>query len=294
MNFIHATIKLIRPAQWAKNCFIFVPLFFAHQITNFDKLTGAIWAFVAFSLVASAIYCFNDLTDIEADKKHPKKCNRPLASGALTKGAAIGIIAVLLLAASTVVYLVNLNTEVIYLLGFYALLNVAYTLRLKHYSIVDVLIIAIGFVLRLVVGGAATGVELSHWIVLMTFLLALFMAFAKRRDDVLIYENSGVKARANIARYNVPFLNGVLSLISAVTIVCYIMYTVSDEVTARMGTKYLYLTSIFVIAGILRYMQLTQVDQKSGSPTKILYSDRFIQLVIVGWVISFALIIYVI
>lgn len=290
---IKSILTLIRPSQWAKNVFIFVPLFFSHQITDLDKLAEAFWAFVSFSLLASVIYCFNDLQDVEADRNHPRKCHRPLASGALSKNVAVVVMLVLFGVASLIVGLTLSGSAAPYILALYFLMNLAYTLRLKHYAIIDVFIIAIGFVLRLAAGGVATGVSLSHWIVLMTFLLAIFIAFAKRRDDVLIYEETGVKARRNIARYNMTFLNSVLSLISAVAIVCYIMYTVSDEVTTRFGTQYLYLTAIFVIAGVLRYAQLTQVDDKSGSPTKILYTDRFIQFVILGWILSFALIIYV-
>lgn len=180
---------------------------FAQQITNIDKLGDALGAFFAFSFVASAIYCFNDLLDIDADRMHPRKCKRPLASGAVSKSCAIVIIVVLLGLASFIVGYAHYKDMVPYLLGFYLLMNIAYTLKLKHVVIVDVLIIAVGFVLRLAVGGAATDLELSHWIILMTFLLALFMAFAKRLDDVLIYKETGVKMRANIARYNVTFLN---------------------------------------------------------------------------------------
>ncbi len=183
------------------------------------------------------------------------------------------------------------NTMVLAILLFYVLMNVAYTLWLKRYAIIDVMIISVGFVLRLMVGGAATGIELSHWIVLMTFLLALFLAFAKRRDDLLISQQTGVVVRKNVSSYNVGFLNSVMSIICAVTMMCYIMYTVSPEVIARFG-RYLYLTSIFVLAGILRYLQLTHVYEKSGSPTKILYRDRFIQAVIVAWVASFIIIVY--
>lgn len=293
MITLRAIVQLIRPKQWAKNGFVFLPLFFSSELTDPGKLLAATVAFAAFSLMASSIYCFNDLLDIEADGQHPTKCKRPLASGVLRPwqgwSLMMGLLGVSLLVACYARYQYLLTGI---LLGYFVL-NLAYTLWLKHIAIVDVLVIAVGFVLRLAAGSTAVGVSLSHWIVLMTFLLALFLAFAKRRDDVLIFEQTGIKARANITRYNVTFLNSVLSLLSAVTIVCYIMYTVSPEVVERLHSPYLYLTSLFVIAGILRYMQLTQVDLKSGSPTKILYRDRFIQLAILGWVVTFVLIIYV-
>ena len=181
----------------------------------------------------------------------------------------------------------------IYIVLIYFVLNIFYSLKLKHVAILDVIIIAIGFVLRVIEGAVIAAVPLSKWIVLMTFLLSLLLAFAKRRDDVIIFEKTGIKVRPNLSSYNLEFLNSVLSLLSAITIICYIMYTVSDEVMQRLESSYLYLTSLFVIAGILRYLQLTQVSQKSGSPTKILFRDRFIQMTVLGWVFSYFWIIYV-
>lgn len=171
-------------------------------------------------------------------------------------------------------------------------MNVAYCIKLKHLALVDVFIISIGFVLRIFVGGIVTEIELSSWIVLMTFLLALFLAFAKRRDDVVLYENTGVQPRKNVNRYNLAFMNSAVTLTSCIMVVSYIMYTVSPEVIARLHTRYLYLTVLFVFAGIFRYLQLTIVDVKSGSPTKVLLHDRFIQLSILLWILFFLIIIY--
>ena len=171
-------------------------------------------------------------------------------------------------------------------------MNIAYCIKLKQKAIVDVFLIAVGFVFRLLVGGFATGIWVSHWIILMTFLLALFLAFAKRRDDIVMFEETGVKARQNVDRYNVVFMNQAIGIVASITIVCYIMYTVSVEVIERFNSQYLYITSIFVLAGIIRYLQVTIVDVKSGSPTKVLLKDRFIQLCIVGWVITFSIILY--
>jgi 4-hydroxybenzoate polyprenyltransferase len=171
-------------------------------------------------------------------------------------------------------------------------MNIAYCVKLKQKAIVDVFIIAIGFVLRILMGGFATGIYISHWIILMTFLLALFLAFAKRRDDVVMYENTGVKARKNVDRYNLDFMNQAIGIVASVTMVCYIMYTVSEDVILRLDSHYVYVTSIFVLAGIIRYLQVTIVDVKSGSPTKVLMKDRFIQACVAGWMITFALILY--
>jgi 4-hydroxybenzoate polyprenyltransferase len=165
--------------------------------------------------------------------------------------------------------------------------------KLKQIAIVDVFIIAIGFVLRILAGGFATGIYLSHWIILMTFLLALFLAFAKRRDDVVMFEESGVMIRGNVNRYNLAFMNQVIAVVGTLTMMCYIMYTVSPETMERFQSSYIYTTSIFVLAGIIRYLQITIVDVKSGSPTKVLMKDRFLQACIIGWVLTFVVIIYV-
>ena len=175
----------------------------------------------------------------------------------------------------------------------YWLLNLAYCAHLKQYAIIDVCIVAFGFVLRLLAGGFATHIPLSKWIVLMTFLITLFMSFAKRRDDVIRMERTGEAPRKNTIRYNLTFINQAITITASVTLVCYIMYTVSPEVIQNFQTDYLYLTTIFVLVGLLRYIQLTVVDQKSGDPTKVLLKDRFTQLVVVAWLLTFLLIIYV-
>ena len=285
---------LLRPQQWLKNGFIFIPLFFDHKLTDWYCLCSAILAFFAYSFAASAIYCLNDLIDVEADRKHPKKCKRPIAAGVISKAQALLLVALCLGVAFAIASLLEdyAQWKVMGILGVYIVMNIAYCLKLKQMAIVDVFIIAVGFVLRIFVGGFATGVVLSQWIVLMTFLLALFLAFAKRRDDVVIYEDTGVLARKNVNRYNLPFMNQVIGVVSSITMVCYIMYTVDPEVIARMGSRYVYLTSVFVLAGIIRYLQLTIVDVKSGSPTKVLMKDRFVQCSIIGWIITFVLIIY--
>lgn len=285
---------LLRPQQWLKNGFIFIPLFFDHKLTDWNCLCSAILAFFAYSFAASAIYCLNDLIDVEADRKHPKKCKRPIAAGVISKVQALLLVALCLGVAFAIASMLEGNAQwkVMGILGVYIVMNIAYCLKLKQMAIVDVFIIAVGFVLRIFVGGFATGVVLSQWIVLMTFLLALFLAFAKRRDDVVIYEDTGVLARKNVNRYNLPFMNQVIGVVSSITMVCYIMYTVDPGVMERMGSRYVYITSVFVLAGIIRYLQLTIVDVKSGSPTKVLMKDRFVQCSIIGWIMTFVLIIY--
>ena len=283
-------IKLMRPHQYIKNLFIFLPLFFALKITDIQLLTSSFIAFIAFSLTASAVYILNDYRDIDDDRGHPTKRYRPLASGAINKQQGIGIMFVLLGIGFLMMSMLSLSAVAI--LGVYVVMNVLYTFWLKHIAILDVVIIAIGFVLRLFIGASVTNIELSMWIVTMTFLLALFMALAKRRDDMLIYLDTGKKMRSVIDGYNLQFLDTAMSIMASVVIVAYVIYTSSLEVITRVHSNYLYLTSLFVIIGIMRYLQIAFVFQDSGSPTKIVLKDRFMQLTIVGWIVSFGWILY--
>jgi len=282
--------KLMRVHQAIKNLFIFLPLFFAGQIIAHELLHLAFLAFVAFSLAASAVYIFNDMQDVVEDRMHPIKKNRPIAAGLISKRSAMIIMLLLAIFALSLMYSISVNAVLILLS--YMMLNVAYSLYLKKIAILDVLIIAIGFVLRLYVGSVVTAVPLSVWIVVMTFLLALFIALAKRRDDVIIYQNTGKQLRSAITAYNLKFLDASLVMIAAVTIVTYLLYTVSPEITARLTNNYLYLSTIFVISGLLRYLQITFVEQNSGSPIKLVFTDRFLQIIILLWLAFFTWVLY--
>ena len=283
-------IDLMRPSQYFKSLFIFAPLFFGLKITNLALLLKTAIAFLSFSLIASAVYVFNDYHDIEEDKIHPTKKNRPLASGSISKKAALLFMLLLLLAGLSIATL--LGRHMLSIVFVYLALNIAYTLKLKHVAIIDVFIIAAGFVLRLFIGSAVTNIELSLWIILMTFLLALFLALAKRRDDVLIFLSSGEKARKVIDGYNLDIVNLSMTIIASVTIVSYIMYTVSPEVIKKTHTDKLYLSVVFVLLGIMRYLQIAFVEKNSGSPSDILLRDRFIQLTVSGWVLTLWILIY--
>ncbi len=287
-------LKLLRLKQWLKNGFVFLPMFYSRQLIDITCIEESAWAFFAFCLISSAVYCINDIKDVEADRNHPEKRFRPIASGSISVRTAVLTTCILVAAAYIVLFLAPTASKIgcILILSLYFVLNLAYSLKLKNYSIVDVTIISLGFVLRLAMGGIACGIWLSPWIVSLTFLLSLFLAFAKRRDDVILFEKSGVVARKSIAGYNSTFINQTLAILASVTMVCYIMYTVSPEVVARLGSGYVYVTSLFVLAGILRYLQLTFVKEKSGSPTAILIGDRFIHVCVAGWALTFLLLIY--
>lgn len=283
-------INLIRPKDWAKNLFLFVPLFFAGKFFNPQILLQLVYGFICFSLVASSIYIINDYRDIEEDKKHPIKKMRPLASGEVNKTTALVLAIILFIAGFAGAWFIR--DKFMFVLGIYFVMNLCYSFGLKEISILDIFIIAIGFVLRIKAGSVIAQIGLSGWIIIMVFLLSLFMALAKRRDDVLLKLSSGNDMRKAVKGYNLDFINTALSLVCAVMIVAYFMYTTSPEIIKRLQTYHLYNTCLFVLAGIFRYLQLIYVKGDSQSPTKILYKDRFIQVTIILWIISFYLILY--
>ncbi len=261
-----------------------MPLLFSFSYSNLDNNLNTIIAFILFSIIASSIYIFNDLMDIKEDRAHPVKKYRPLASGKVSPKSAKMLI--LLLSLSSLGIALAFNAELFLVLFSYFILNIFYSIKLKHIAILDIFIIATGFVLRLFAGSVVTDISLSMWIILMTFLLAIFLALAKRRDDVLL-SLEGQETRKNIDGYNLEFVNAAMVLMAGVVIVSYIQYTISPEVLSRLNTHYLYLTSFFVILGVLRYMQITFVEQDSGSPTKVIIRDRFLKLTIAFWLLSF-------
>ena len=289
-----AYLNLIRPKQWIKNLFVMVPLFFGGALFDFKSLIAGAITFIAYSFAASSIYCFNDIHDVDDDRRHPAKCHRPVASGAVSIFQAYVLMALMiLLSMICIIFLPENKFETGGVILFYWVLNIAYCAKLKRYAIVDVCIVAFGFVLRLFAGGFASDILLSKWIVLMTFLITLFMSFAKRRDDVLRMEETGEAPRRNTIRYNLTIINQAITITASITLVCYIMYTVSPEVIENFHTDYLYLTSVFVLLGLLRYIQLAVVDKESGDPTKIILKDHFTQLIVFAWLVSFIIIIYV-
>jgi len=284
-------LELCRFHQYIKNIFIFLPLLFTPNLININTFTITLIAFGSFSLLSSAVYIFNDIYDLEYDLKHPGKKNRPLPSGKIKISSAV-ILMLLCLFLSCIGFSF-LNHNVIKFVACYLGLNIAYTLKLKHVAVLDVVIIATGFVLRLFIGSTVTGINLTLWIIVITFLLAMFLGFAKRVDDILIFNQTSQKPRKVIDGYNIEFLRSSMLMIASAVIVFYALYTISSDVTAKLGHgNNLYLTTVFVLLGILRYLQLTFVYNVSGCPTKILLKDRHIQIVIAGWLLAFSWIIH--
>lgn len=289
---LSALFKLIRVKQWVKNLFLFIPSFFAGHIFETRELFMVLLGAIAFSFVASGVYVINDYRDREVDRLHPKKKLRPLASGEVKLSTAwalmIGLITAGLLLAGSV------NIIFFFMLAGYLVLNLGYSFGLKHVPILDLFIVSVGFLIRVYSGGVIAGLEITHWLSLMILLLALFLILAKRRDDLLINgkNKNGAVIRKSTTKYNLTYINSCITLLSAVMIVAYIMYTVSPEVTERFQSDYLFITTIFVIAGIMRYLQIVFVEKNSGSPTNIFIKDKFILATVVCWIVSFYIIIY--
>lgn len=288
-NVIIEIVKLIRPHHYIKNLFVLAPIFFSGLITNEVLLNQSLIAFILFSLAASSVYILNDIMDVSEDRLHPKKKNRPIASGSVPVSIAWIILTCFVVASLVGSWYISANLT--YVLILYIVMNILYSLGMKHLSIIDVTMISMGFVLRIFAGSVIIETDPSMWIILMTFLLSFFLGLSKRRDDVLMNAN-GLKTRKNIDGYNLDFVNAAMVLMASVVIFSYISYTISDLTQERLGTDYLYLTVLFVIIGIFRYFQIIFVEENSGSPTKIMINDRFSQINIALWLITYSYIIY--
>ncbi len=284
-------LDLLRVKQWVKNGFLLLPGFFAGTILEPGILLRLILGMASFSLVASSIYIVNDLRDMHADRLHPRKCKRPIAAGLVKPSTAVAIGCVVGALGIGSAFLLDPMFGLISL-G-YGLMNLAYSLYLKRWAILDVMLISLGFLFRIHAGGALVDVPITMWLEILTFLLALFIAFGKRRDELLAAAGVGNGMRRSLQGYNLVMVNSSMSMIASVTLVAYIMYTVSPEAMERIGSPYLYYTGFFVLMGMLRYLQLALVKERTGSPTRLVLEDWPLQAVIVGWLATFAIIIYV-
>lgn len=282
-------VALLRPKQWIKNGFVAAPLFFTPDKLSTANALHVLVGVVVFCMAASAVYCLNDLRDAEGDRNHPVKRKRPIASGAVSPGAAVVLMLVLLCGATALA--VWQVASILWVVGTYFILNVAYTVKLKHVAILDVLIVAFGFVLRVEAGALIIDIRPSAWILIVTGLLALFIALAKRRDDII--RDLDANHRRSLDGYTLPFLDGSLMAVLSTLLVSYLIFTTDQAVMERLGNDQLYFTGPFVIAGVLRYLQLTIVYERSGSPTDLVYRDTGLQLSIAGWLATFIWLLYV-
>jgi 4-hydroxybenzoate polyprenyltransferase len=283
-------LQLIRIHQWMKNLFLFLPIFFGAAITNWILLCRVSLGFLAFSMIASIIYILNDYLDIEKDKMHPIKSQRPLAAGKIRPINALQIACCLSILGFSLSYYLGL--AFLYIVLIYFFMNVLYSKYLKNISLLDIYIIAVGFLLRVFAGSILSDVALSKWLIIMIFLLALFVALAKRRDDVLLLQKKQLHVRAAIKGYNLEFINVSMVMMASVIIVAYLMYSFSAEVSQRLHYEYTYLPVFWLIAGILRYFQLTFVKEQSADPTKILLKDAVIMFIVTCWIITNFILIY--
>lgn len=288
---VRAYLQAARVHHYVKNGFVWLPAIFGHKLLDREACYRSVCAFAAFSLVASAIYVMNDLRDRLEDRHHPKKCHRPIASGEISVAEA-RVFAMVLIGSGTVLSLATLPASFLAIVGAYALLNLAYSFRLKSMAIMDILCIAIGFVLRIFGGGIAADVLISHWLVVMTFLMALFLGLTKRRDDLVTRAESETWNRTSLEGYNLEFISLGITVLSSVIIVAYILYTVSPEIVRFHHNRNLYLSGGWVIVGILRYLQRIFVYRETGSPVTLLFNDRVLQLILSGWLIHCIFMLY--
>ena len=281
-------LKLIRPHQWVKNAFVAAPLFFTPQAVSLESVLTVTAGFACFCVLSSGVYVLNDFLDRDADRQHPTKRNRPLAAGTVSVPVAMVLMVGLIAAGLLGALLLDIAFAEIALA--YFVVNLCYSTFLKRASIIDVMLIALGFVLRVYAGGALIGIEPSVWIISCTMLLALFIALAKRRDDLVKgLDNSH---RVSLAGYSKRFLDTSLAVVLAALLVSYLLYTTQPENRAHFGTDHLYLTAPFVIAGVLRYLQITLVEERSGTPTRVVLTDPFLRYAVLGWLVTFAVLIY--
>lgn len=277
---LYNIVQLIRIRQWVKNLFIFVPFIFTPAVHKDFDIGYFLSAFFVFCCVSSMIYVLNDYIDVDKDKLHPKKSLRPIASGAISKSVAILLMGFLICTALLLSYILPVNF--LYIVMLYIGINITYCFYIKNFSIIDVMSIASGFVLRVYAGAVLIEVTPSIWILLCTGFLALFMAFAKRRDDI-VHHVSG-KHRLSLSGYNQQFLDIACTVCLTALLIFYALYTNDVNVQKTLGTKYLYVTLPSVILGVFRYMQITFVEKKSGDPTYILTTDKIIVFSIITWI----------
>tara|TARA_B100001250_G_scaffold406234_1_gene424940 strand:+ start:2163 stop:3029 length:867 start_codon:yes stop_codon:yes gene_type:complete len=281
--------RLIRINNWTKNLIIFSPLFFAGKMSNVFLLQQTLILWISFSFLTSSIYILNDYIDLEHDRVHPSKKNRPLASGKVPIVHA-GAMAIILLIVGLVI-IFQLSIDTFYVSMAYVVIMVAYCLVFRKMALVDIGIIATGFVIRLYVGSTVTGISNSMWIIIMTFLLALFITLAKRRDDLMRSTINEENARESLNGYNISLVDSLIIVLVPIIIVSYILYCTAGENITRVGNN-LYLTSVFVLFGFMRYLQLIFVKNMGGDPMGLLYSDSGIQLILFFWISTFAWILY--
>ncbi|ADL70020.1 decaprenyl-phosphate phosphoribosyltransferase [Thermoanaerobacterium thermosaccharolyticum] len=279
-------IKLMRPKQWIKNVFVLAALIFSKKMFDVLSLKEALFAFILFCGISSSVYIINDIADLEKDRKHPKKRFRPLPSGLVKKRHAAILFFILALASLILSFLINANFGIIVLS--YFIINLAYTFYLKNIIIIDVMVIAVGFVLRVIAGAEAIGVASSPWLLLCTLLLSLFLAITKRKNEVIVLDNNAKSHRNVLDEYSVKLLDNMLSIVTSSTIIAYSLYTFYAE-----KGYYMMITILFVIYGIFRYQYLVDSKTFGGSPELAFFEDKPFLINGILYCITVILILYI-
>jgi 4-hydroxybenzoate polyprenyltransferase len=284
-------IKLIRVRQWIKNFFCFAPILFAGQLLNTELFTKNILAFLAFCAVSSSVYIINDIIDVEADRAHKKKRFRPIASGEISIKQAVIILIIII--AITVLLSALINIYFVITVAAYFIINLLYSIKVKHVVILDVFFISLGFMLRLIGGAAAIHVSLSSWMILTAIFISLFLAISKRRAELSQIEQDNLdKQRKVLNYYGIEFTDQMNTIAATGTIICYALYTVSEKAVSTFHTENLIYTTPFVIYGIFRYLYLIHQKNLGESPTQIVTKDIPIMLNTLIWLIVSVFIIY--
>ena len=280
----------LRPGQWTKNLFVFAALVFAERLNDGGAVARSVAGFLIFCALSSTVYLINDVLDREQDRRHPLKAGRPIASGAIAPALALGVATVLGFAA--IIIALGLGWLFFQIAAAYLLLLIAYSAFLKHIVILDVLTIAAGFTLRAAAGAAAIAVPMSHWLLVCTTLLALFIALSKRRHELTLLADKAIDHRPILGDYTPYLLDQMVSVVTASTLIAYAFYTISPETTEKFGTDLLSLTIPFPLYGIFRYLFLVHQRDKGGSPAELVVNDRPLLACVALWALSVILIIY--
>lgn len=288
--WLRLALTAMRPHQWLKNLFIFAPLLFGRKLTDLTAVSQSVGAFAVFCFLASALYIFNDWLDAEEDRAHPEKRNRPISSGELPIAAALALAVCLVAAAFMLAW--PFGTSFVLVAALYLGLTMVYCLHLKRLMILDCLTIASGFVLRVVGGAVAIAVAPTHWLIACAFLLALFLAFSKRRQELLMLSTNASDHRKVLGQYSVAYLDQINLILIGSAVVSYALYTVAPETIERFGTDALIYGTVFVIYGMFRYLALIHLPENGGNPSKMLLHDRPLLLTIAVWSLYNAVVIY--
>ena len=285
-----ALVETLRPQQWVKNGFIFAALIFSQSLTRWDRCRQVLLAAVVFCLVSSATYVLNDIFDASEDRHHPTKKLRPIASGRVSAATAGTVGAIF--GATGLIAAWRLNTNFLGIVVAYLAINILYSTFLKRIALLDVFIVASGFLLRVIAGGVVIRVAISPWLIVCTTLLALFIALSKRRHELVLLGRRASDHRAILKDYSPYFLDQLISIVTASTVVTYALYTLSPDVQSKFPGKRLELTIPFVLFGIFRYLHLIHNSDHGGNPTRSLFTDPVLLSVVLFWAASVILIIY--